>query len=199
MSECGCQLEAKNAAQRKALFFLLIINGAMFALEIATGILAQSTALVADALDMLADAAVYGISLYAIGRPVVYKNRAATFSGIVQITLACGVLLDAIQKFTSRSEPEPTFIVGIGLVALVANVACLWLLSKHRKGEVHMRASWIFSKNDVLANVGVIVAGLLVALTQSQWPDLIAGFAIALLVLSGGVQILQEVRRPKMR
>ena len=90
-------------------------------------------------------------------------------------------------------------MTGIGLVALMANIVCLWLIAKHREGEVHMRASWIFSKNDVIANLGVISAGVMVSLSQSQIPDLITGMAIAILVLRGGVQILREVREAKAR
>ena len=197
MSDCGCQMEAKNAAQRRVLGYLLLINGTMFVLEVITGVLAQSTALIADSLDMLADAAVYGISLYAVGRSSIYKTRAASFSGILQITLAGLVLLDVIRKFISGSAPESALMISIGFIALMANVSCLWLLAKHRKGEVHMRASWIFSKNDVIANLGVIIAGLLVTFTRSQLPDLIIGLAITVFVLRGGIQILQEARAEK--
>lgn len=197
MSDCSCQLEAKNAAQRRVLFYLLFINGTLFVLEVITGVLAQSTALIADSLDMLADAAVYGISLYAIGRSSIYKTRAAFYSGILQMTLAGLVLFDVIRKFVSGSTPESTLMIGIGFIALLANVSCLWLLAKHRKGEVHMRASWIFSKNDVIANLGVIIAGLLVTFTQSQLPDLIIGLVITIVVLRGGIQILQEAHGEK--
>lgn len=197
MSDCGCQMEAKNAAQRRVLGYLLLINGTMFVLEVITGVLAQSTALIADSLDMLTDAAVYGISLYAVGRSSIYKTRAASFSGILQITLAGLVLLDVIRKFISGSAPESALMISIGFIALMANVSCLWLLAKHRKGEVHMRASWIFSKNDVIANLGVIIAGLLVTFTRSQLPDLIIGLAITVFVLRGGIQILQEARAEK--
>lgn len=197
MSDCGCQLEVKNAAQRRALSYLLLINGTMFVLEVITGVLAQSTALIADSLDMLADAGVYGISLYVVGQSSIYKTRAASFSGILQMMLAGLVLYDVIKKFSFGSDPESALMIGIGCIALVANVLCLWLLAKHRKSEVHMRASWIFSKNDVIANLGVIIAGLFVTFTQSQLPDLIIGLAISIVVLRGGIQILREARGVK--
>lgn len=197
MSDCGCQLAVKNAAQRRALSYLLLINGTMFVLEVITGVLAQSTALIADSLDMLADAGVYGISLYVVGRSSIYKTRAASFSGILQMMLAGLVLYDVIKKFSFGSDPESALMIGIGCIALVANVLCLWLLAKHRKSEVHMRASWIFSKNDVIANLGVIIAGLFVTFTQSQLPDLIIGLAISIVVLRGGIQILREARGVK--
>ncbi|MEM9908986.1 MAG: cation diffusion facilitator family transporter [Cyanobacteria bacterium P01_D01_bin.44] len=194
MSDCGCEMDADSVAQRSVLRYLLLINAAMFGLEVFTGILAQSTALIADSLDMLADATVYGISLYAVGRSGRYKKRAAYLSGILQMTLAGLVLLEVIRKFVSGSQPASTLMMGIGLVALTANVFCLWLLAQHRQGEIHMRASWIFSKNDVIANLGVIGAGLLVRLLQAQLPDLVIGLAIATLVLRGSLQIIQEAR-----
>lgn len=194
MSDCGCQIEAKNAAQRRVLIYLLLINATMFLLEVVVGSLAQSTALVADSLDMLADAIVYGVSLYVVGRSAIYKTRAASLSGVLQITLAGLVLFDVIRKFVAGSAPESALMIGIGLIALIANVLCLWLLAKHREGEVHMRASWIFSKNDVIANLGVIVAGVLVTVTQSQLPDLMIGLAVAIFVMKGGIQILKTAR-----
>ena len=199
MSDCECKVEAENAEQRKTLGYLLLINAMMFVLEVITGTLAQSTALIADSLDMLADALVYGISLSAVGGTSLSKARAAYMGGIFQISLAVLVLFDAIRKFIFGSSPESSLMMGIGLVALMANIVCLWLIAKHREGEVHMRASWIFSKNDVIANLGVISAGVMVSLSQSQIPDLITGMAIAILVLRGGVQILREVREAKAR
>ena len=197
MSDCGCKVEAENAAQRRVLGYLLLINATMFGLEVMTGVLAHSTALIADSLDMLADAAVYGISLYVVGRSLLNKTRAASLSGIFQMTLACLVLFDIVRKFFSGSHPESALMMGVGFIALMANIFCLWLIAKHRTGEVHMRASWIFSKNDVIANVSTIVAGLLVALLQSRLPDLLIGLAIAIVVLRGSVQILQEAHSEK--
>lgn len=197
MSDCGCKIEAENTEQRRILGYLLLINATMFVLEVITGSLAQSTALIADSLDMLADAVVYGISLSAVGGTSHSKARAASVSGIFQITLAVLVLFDVIRKFVFGNSPESTLMMGIGFVALMANIVCLWLIAKHRKGEVHMRASWIFSKNDVIANLGVIAAGVMVSLSQSQIPDLIAGMAITILVLRGGFQILREARDAK--
>lgn len=199
MSDCGCNVEAENAAQRKVLRYLLAVNATMFAVEVTTGVLAHSTALVADSLDMFADASVYAISLYAVGKSALRKVRAASLSGIFQITLSLMVLVDVIRRFISGSAPESTLMMGIGFVALIANVFCLWLISKHRHGEVHMRASWIFSKNDVIANLSVIIAGLLVSLFDSRFPDLIIGLAIAVLVLRGGIEIIQETREEKRK
>ena len=192
MSDCDCHKASKEIQERSVLVTLLAINGVMFLVEIVLGILADSTALVADSLDMLADATVYGIALYAVGRAASVKLNAARFSGWFQIALAVGVFLDIVRRFLYGSEPDFWFMFGVGIVALVANVTCLALLARHRKGEVHMRASWIFSKNDVIANLGIIVAGVLVCTTGSRWPDLAIGLLITIVVLRGGIQILKD-------
>ncbi|MGI0486763.1 cation diffusion facilitator family transporter [Pantanalinema rosaneae CENA516] len=195
MSDCGCEIKAKNAAERRTLLWLLAINGIMFAVELIAGLLANSTALLADSLDMLADATVYGISLAAVGGSKQGKIRAALISGSFQITLAGLVLVDGIRRFILGSEPESGWMIGIGAIALLANVVCLLLIAKHRQGEVHMRASWIFSRNDVIANLGVICAGGLVQLFNSRLPDLIMGLLITGLVLRGGIEIIRDARK----
>lgn len=181
---------AKDEAESKILRWLLIINALMFAIEITTGWLAQSTGLIADSLDMLADAAVYGVALYVVGRSLKLKLRAAHISGWLQLLLAIGVLSEVVRRFIFGSEPVSTLMMGIGLLALVANVSCLLLLAKSRNDGAHMKASWIFSTNDVIANTGVIAAGALVAWTGSSLPDLIIGLAIGLVVLHGARRIL---------
>lgn len=187
----GGLAEAEEAlGESRVLRALLGINALMFVVELVLGVLAESTGLIADSLDMFADAAVYGLAFYAVGRSKGLQLKAAHLSGFLQIALALGVLLEVVRRFIFGSEPESLLMMGVGLVALVANVGCLLLISKHRNGGAHMRASWIFSANDVLANLGVIVAGLLVMLTGSPYPDLAIGFAVGLLVLNGGRRIL---------
>jgi cation diffusion facilitator family transporter len=200
MSDCGCEIEITDKEQARTLIILLAINGVMFFAEIIVGILADSTALIADSLDMLADASVYAIGLYAVGKSLGAKARAAHLSGLFQIILGLGVLLDIIRRAVSGSEPEPTFMLVVGLIALVANSICLLLIHKHREGEVHMRASWIFSRNDVIANLGIIISALLIMLIDSRWPDLIIGVLIVLIVLvvvHGGLSIIKEAREEK--
>ena len=195
MSGCGCSdIEIKNRSEAKVLWQLLAINAVMFLIEFVIGWLAQSTGLIADSLDMLADAGVYSIGLYAVGRSLRAKTHAATISGVFQLALAILVVVDVLRRYVVGSEPLGMLMIGVALVALLANLACLALLAKHRNGEVHMRASWIFSTNDVLANLGVILAGVLVYATGSRTPDLLIGLIIALLVGRGGVQILREAR-----
>lgn len=197
MADCGCEIEIKNQEQQKALRWLLLINAVMFVVEFSAGIIAGSAALVADSLDMFADAAVYGVGLYAVGRTVVAKARAALLSGGLEVMLALFALCEVFRRAISTSEPLPGYMVLVGLVALMANVSCLLILVRHREGEVHMRASWIFSTNDVIANMGVIAGGAMVYFLGSRWPDLVIGLVVALIVLRGGIQILKEAFEAK--
>lgn len=197
MSECGCGSEAAQSLERRTLLILLSINAVMFLVEATAGWLADSTGLMADSLDMLADASVYGIALYAVGRSPMTQFRAGAASGYLQMALGAGVLLDVVRRFAYGSDPASTMMMVVGGVALAANVACLVLLAKHRDGGMHMRASWIFSTNDVIANVSVIVSGVLVGVLGSRIPDLVIGLAIAVVVIRGGIRILQEAREQR--
>jgi Co/Zn/Cd efflux system component len=191
---CGCEVEIKDKSERRVLIALLLINGTMFVAELGVGWWAQSTALIADGLDMLADAMVYGVGLYAVGKSLLVKAHAARISGSLQVLLGLLVLVDIVRRLIVGSEPVSTLMMGMGFIALIANVTCLILIAKHREGEVHMRASWIFSKNDVIANLGVILAGGLVAWTGSRLPDLVIGLLVALIVIRGGILILQDAK-----
>lgn len=193
MSGCGCEIiEVRDKRERKTLLLVLGINAFMFVFELLIGWAAQSTGLIADSLDMLADASVYTISLYAVGKAVALKIKAAKLSGYAQISLALLVLVDVIRRFVYGSAPVSVLIIVVGCIALAANSICLTALLKHRHEEVHMRASYIFSKNDVIANLGVILSGILVLILDSRYPDLIIGAIIAIVVLRGGIQILKE-------
>lgn len=192
MSGCGCEVEIKDREQSRVLIYLLLINAVMFVAELSVGLLADSTALVADSLDMLADASVYAIGLYAVGRSLLLKAKAASLSGLFQVALGLGVLVDITRRFLLGSEPESLFMMAMGLVALAANVICLLLIARHRHGEVHMRASWIFSANDVIANIGVILAGVLVYVLGTRLPDLAIGLVIAGVVIRGGIRIVRD-------
>jgi len=183
-------IERGNAAETRTLRAVLGINATMFVLELGLGLVAQSTGLVADSLDMFADAAVYGLALYAVGRAAAMKVSAARFAGWLQILLALGALFEVGRRLLFGSEPVSNLMMSVGLVALAANVTCLLLVSRQRDRGAHMRASYIFSANDVLANLGVIVAGALVAWTGSAYPDLVIGTIIAAIVLNGARRIL---------
>lgn len=186
-----------NESETKVLKILLAINAAMFVIELSLGLIAQSAGLIADSLDMFADAAVYGVSLYAVGKALNMKRRAARMSGYLQMLLALGSLFEVMRRFLFGSEPEGALMMGVATLALVANIACMALLSRHREGEVHMKASWIFSTNDVIANMGVILAGVLVGWLNTNWPDLVVGLIISFVVFRGGLRILRISTGPK--
>lgn len=187
----AAESSAVSATQESGtLRVLLGINAIMFVVEMTAGLIAQSTGLIADSLDMFADAAVYGLALYAVGRSAKMQVRAAHLAGVLQLILAIGVLVEVVRRFVFGSEPESLMMMAIAFVALIANTGCLLLISKHREGGAHMKASWIFSANDVVINMGVIAAGALVAWTGSSYPDLIIGTIVGLIVLNGARRIL---------
>lgn len=191
VAKAAASAKATEAQETQILKWLLAINGFMFLVEIVAGWIAQSTGLIADSLDMFADAAVYGLALYAVGHSVKKKLKAAHISGWLQITLALGALSEVARRFIFGSEPVSDLMMGFGLVALTANVTCLMLIFKSKESGAHMKASWIFSANDVIANLGVILAGALVAWTGSRYPDLVIGIIIGVIVLNGARRILQ--------
>lgn len=190
----GAELVQKQSAgdeeEARTLRWLLVINLVMFVVEIVAGIWAQSAGLIADSLDMLADASVYALALFAVGRAASLKLTAARTMGWLQLLLGVGVLVEVLRRFVYGSEPESLYMMGVGALALMANITCLVLLAKKKDSGVHMTATWICSSNDVIANAGVIVAGFLVMLTQSPYPDLVIGLLITGVVLNGSRRIL---------
>ena len=199
MSGCGCEVEIKDQSQRQVLYWLLGINATMFVIEMGIGLLADSTALIADSLDMLADAVVYGVALYAIGKSLLHKANAARISGFFQMALGVLIIIDIVRRSIYGSEPVSGLMMAMGAVALVANVICLVIIRKQRNEEVHMRASWIFSANDVIANLGVIFAGVLVFWLDSRWPDLVIGEIVSCVVLRGAKMILEDAGNERQR
>eukprot|EP01093_Parvamoeba_rugata_P014535 TRINITY_DN472_c0_g2_i3.p1 TRINITY_DN472_c0_g2~~TRINITY_DN472_c0_g2_i3.p1 ORF type:complete len:212 (+),score=27.54 TRINITY_DN472_c0_g2_i3:1222-1857(+) len=195
MSGCGCEVEIKDASQKRVLYWLLGINAVMFFVEMTVGILADSTALIADSMDMLADAVVYGIGIYAVGKSILHKAKAAQISGYFQLLLGVIILIDITRRLFLGSEPISSLMIGMGFIALIANVACLVIIRNHKNDEVHMRASWIFSANDVIANMGVIIAGVLVVWLDSRVPDLVIGCIVSIVVLRGAWMILKDAKQ----
>ena len=195
MSGCGCEVEIKDASQKRVLYWLLGINAVMFFVEMTVGILADSTALIADSMDMLADAVVYGIGIYAVGKSILHKAKAAQISGYFQLLLGVIILIDITRRLFLGSEPISSLMIGMGFIALIANVVCLVIIRNHKNDEVHMRASWIFSANDVIANMGVISAGVLVVWLDSRVPDLVIGCIVSIVVLRGAWMILKDAKQ----
>ncbi|GGG24577.1 transporter [Dokdonia pacifica] len=183
----------ENKNQKKLLWSVLIINFAFFIIEMTTGIISKSMGLVADSLDMLADSFVYGISLFAVSGTVIKKKRIAKLAGYLQIILAIIGFVEVLRRFFGDEKlPDFSTMIIVSIFALIANGICLFILQKSKsKEEAHMKASMIFTSNDVIINLGVIVAGLLVNWLSSSNPDLIIGTIVFVLVIQGAFRILK--------
>ena len=183
----------ENSNQKKLLWTVLVINFAFFVIEMTTGLISKSMGLVADSLDMLADSFVYGISLFAVGGTLIRKKRIAKIAGYFQITLAIIGFAEVLRRFFGAEKlPDFTTMIFVSILALIANGICLYLLQKSKsKEEAHMKASMIFTSNDVIINSGVITAGLLVNWLNSNKPDLIIGTIVFILVIQGAFRILK--------
>lgn len=186
-----CEVAANQGIQRGTLWTLVSINTAMFVLELGAGILAHSSALLADSVDMLVDAVVFALALIVSRESLRIKRRAAFGTGILEAILGFCVLAEVVHKWIAGSHPEFQGMILVGTVAGAANIGCLFLLRRHRRGEAHIRATWIFTRTDVLANLGTVVAGFLIFFTRSTYPDLIMGSLICLIILHGSIEILR--------
>ena len=164
---------------------------------VVSGFVGQSSSLIADALDMLADASAYAIALGAVGRRARFKAGAATLSGSLLLLLGVLVLADVGRRALLGSGPESLVMVAVAFVSFVVNATVLRMLGRYRQGEVHLRATWIFTRVDVIANVGVMLSGLLVLLTGSRFPDLTVGGAIGIYVIKEAFEILNEAREAR--
>jgi Co/Zn/Cd efflux system component len=181
-----------DEVQSKLLWIVLAINLGFFLIEIIAGVISRSMGLLADSLDMLADASVYGLSLWAVGSTVARKKSVARFSGIIQFVLAGLGIAEVIRRFVIVDTiPDFRTMIIVSILALIANSICLFLLQRSKSEEAHMKASLIFTSNDVIINSGVIVAGLLVFLTGSKYPDLIIGGLVFLIVVRGAIRMLK--------
>ena len=183
----------ENSQQKKLLWSVLIINFAFFIIEMTTGLISKSMGLVADSLDMLADSFVYGISLFAVGGSIVKKKKIANLAGYFQILLALIGFAEVLRRFFGNEKlPDFSTMIIVSILALIANGICLYLLQKSKsKKEAHMKASMIFTSNDIIINTGVIIAALLVNWLNSSTPDLIIGTIVFILVIQGAIRILK--------
>jgi Co/Zn/Cd efflux system component len=183
----------ESTNQKKLLWAVLGINFTFFVIEMTTGLLSKSMGLVADSLDMLADSFVYGFSLFAVGGTLLLKKRIAKLAGYFQITLALFGFAEVLRRFFGAEKlPDFSTMIIVSVFALVANGICLYLLQKSKsKEEAHMQASMIFTSNDVIINLGVIAAGVLVNWLHSNKPDLIIGTIVFVLVIQGAIRILK--------
>jgi cation diffusion facilitator family transporter len=177
--------------QKSVLQLVLAINAIMFVVEFGAGILAQSTALLADSLDMLGDAFVYGLSLYALHRSARWRAGAALTKGVIMGAFGIGVVLEAGLKMATGVVPQGSLMGLFGTLALLANVSCFIVLMRHRSDDLNMRSTWLCSRNDVIANGGVLLAAAGVAVTGMAWPDILIGLLIAGLFLSSAWGIIR--------
>ncbi len=181
-----------NKQQRKILLWVLAINFTFFILEMTTGIISKSMGLVADSLDMLADSTVYLLSLWAVGATMIRKKKVAQLSGYFQLLLAGLGILEVIRRFFGKEQiPNYEVMMIVAFLALIANAISLIILHKAKSEEAHIKASLIFTSNDIAINLGVILAGIFVMLTHSKYPDLIIGGIIFLIVVQGALRILK--------
>lgn len=183
----------ENTNQKKLLWTVLLINFAFFIIEMFTGLISKSMGLIADSLDMLADSFVYGISLFAVGGTLIKKKRIAKLAGYFQILLAILGFMEVLKRFMGDEQlPDFWTMIIVSVFALIANGLCLYILQKSKsKEEAHMKASMIFTSNDVIINLGVIIAGVLVHSFNSSKPDLIIGTIVFALVIQGAIRILK--------
>ena len=190
----GKELErlALQADQRRVLVIVLVINLGMFFAEFGAGLVAGSAALMADATDMLADAFVFGLSLYAVARSDRWKAGVAAFKGGLILVLGLGILVNVAVKMQSGVPPSSSLMMLFGGAALVANLISVILLWRFRAQDVNMASTFECSRNDVISNVGVLIAAVLVAATSSPWPDIVIGLAMAAIVLRSAVRVLNE-------
>lgn len=185
----------RGRQRRRVLWLVLAINATMFLVELGAGLLARSVALQADSLDMLGDALVYGVSLAVVGRSVWWRARAAQLKGVVMLVFGFAVLGQALLKVLRGVPPDPTLVTGTGTLALAANLACLGLLYRHRSDDINMRSTWVCSRNDILANAGVIISAGAVAIFASIWPDVLVSLAIVALFLRSATKVLVAAAR----
>ncbi len=195
MTDCGCEVpDVKTDEERRVLRIALVLNAAMAVIGGFAGWLAQSAGLLADALDMLSDATAYTIALMAIGRSALFKIRAATLSGSILLVLGVGVLVEVGRRLMYGAEPISEWMIATATLSLVVNLVVMRMLAPMKSGEVHLRATWLFTRADVVANLGVILAGILVLWLAVPYPDFIIGALIGLYVIKEAIEILRDAR-----
>ena len=195
-----CEITAMRADHSRVLWVVLGINALMFVVEVWAGMLAHSTSLLADSLDMLGDAMVYGFSLLVLARSARWQASAALAKGAFMLVFGVGVLAEALYKVAHPIVPNFEAMGIVGGIALLANLCCFLLLYRHRGDNLNMSSTWLCSRNDLIANVGVLTAAGCTYLFASRWPDILVGATIASLFLSSALnvlgQALREVRSP---
>ena len=197
-SDCGCTGDSKRAEKdpgyARALWIVVILNLGFGVCEMLGGFIANSQALKADALDFIGDGSITLIGLLALGWTADARARIALTQGLFLGALGIGVLAFAAWRAFNAVAPEAELMGGIGIVALIVNISAALVLSRFRDGDANVRAVWLFSRNDALANVAVIFAAALVGWTGQAWPDLAVAGVIELLFLHSAFEIIRHAR-----
>ncbi|WP_298161964.1 cation transporter [Brevundimonas sp.] len=188
---------AAERDQRRILLWVLVLNAALFVGLGLAGWLADSSALLANALDNASDSVVYLISFLAVGRSEAWKSRAAGASGVLLLIFAAGVIADVVRRWLTGAEPLGPTMMVMAVVAAGVNLWCLLLLKRIKVDDVNMRAAETFSFNDFISNGGILVAGGLVLWLGRSWPDLVVGALVALIAAKGGLEILEDARKSR--
>lgn len=181
-----------SRAEKRTLLIALALNFLMFMIGIVTAVKADSTALMADSFDMLADASGYGVSFLAVGQTLLFKRGAARWNGAMLGILGIGVIAEVVWRYFTGSVPQGPWIIAYSILSLTVNVSVLRMLTRHKHGEIHMRASWIDTRADVVVNVGVLLSGVAIAVTGWRYIDLTVGLAIAIFVIGEAIEIFRE-------
>lgn len=198
MSKSCCDsnnLEVLHKSQSRTLWIVLAINGVMFFVEFFSGVYAQSLALIGDSLDMLGDFLSYSVSLYVIHKGLGSKIKASRFKAALIVLAGVGVFAQAIYRLLNQELPDVTIMGGVGSLALIMNLICLYLLTKHRNDDLNFKSVWLCSRNDIIANVSVLFAAGAVMLFNSHWPDVIVGLAILIFFVRSAAFIFSEAKR----
>lgn len=183
-----------QSGERRTLWIVLLLNAAIAAGFFASGLIGDSSALIANGVDNLSDTAVYALSLVALTHGPTWKTRAAMVSGIMLLIFACGIMFDVGRRYFQGSEPIGPTMMIMSAIAGVVNYACLRLLQRLKNPDVNLRAATTFSFNDFISNGGILVAGALVLWLGKNWPDLLVGLATAVIAVKGGIEILRDAR-----
>jgi cation diffusion facilitator family transporter len=199
MADCcedkTCEITAMRESHGRVLWIVLFINAAMFLVEGGAGLLAHSTSLLADALDMFGDALVYGFSLFVLARSARWQAGAALAKGGFMLVFGLGVLGEAVYKMLHPIMPGVETMGLIGGLALVANLVCFFMLYKHRSDNLNMSSTWLCSRNDLIANLGVLLAAAGSYLLYSRWPDILVGVLIAIVFLHSAWSVIRQAVR----
>lgn len=196
-NHCDNQFEGVSERYKRVLLIVVAINAGMFLVEMSYGIIGESQALKADALDFLSDSVTYALSLWAIGKPARVRSNVALIKGFSLLGIAVWVLGSTLYYALVVNQPSAPIMGSVALAALTANIISVILLMRYRDGDANVRSVWLCSRNDAIGNVAVLFAALMVFYTHSNWPDLVVAFALAGLFISSAFQIIKQAIQEK--